>query len=911
MKKHLLLCLLGTALNFSGTAQYVTIPTAFASFIRTYVSATAINGSQLDTTNTVILTTVDMTVNGNTGVTDITGIKYFKGLQNLVVTPSITSFPQLPAGLRSFESDNSTAFNFSTSLPDTLVALKLYNSYITSLPTLPNTLNILILNNCPNINSIPALPSSVTYLVATTCGTLNTVPALPTGLLHLDLSYSPHVSPLPAFSPELLYLNLSQSSYSPTSFQASLDTFICAHCSNITNLPDLNPAMAFLDVNHCNIVNIGTAPTTMLDYILSANPITTISHLPDTLLEYLRLDSMPNLSGISADSVYVGFGFSMNVCPNVASGTGGWMPNIMQNVRMVNNNQNYNGAISIFANNDNITWFNSFEAYIDSLDLSYNPLTNLPNQGYMNPYYTGGCNTCCCFRSTDFNVSHCQLNALYTNFFNYSYYSASNIDASYNPLGSVGEVPIVSNQLLMNNCQITDFQNGITINAEYVDLTNNPQLACMPFLYNVYNLYTNGDAVNCVANIPEANFVSDMGLTVCQAGNSNGCPLSPQTGGIVFSDTNQDGLLDFGEVALPGFYVSMNPGGFYRLSDNTGHYTFECQLGTYYTVTGLATLPYRHLTTSPFGVSYTGFATDTFHNIGIYQQPDVNDMEMFLTSMEQPRPGFHHDYFLVAWNEGTTVENGQIVMYFDPSLLYQSSSPAGAVSGNRITWNVANLPPTAEFTATVDFIVPVPVPLGSTISAGAYALCNTPDTTPLNNHDTITEIAIGSYDPNNKSVSPTNGLSVQQIAAGNYLTYTVRFQNTGTASAINIEVDDPLSASLDLNSFQFIAASNTYTWKIDGAMLKVYFNNINLPDSGHNEAGSHGFFTFRIKPLAGATPGQQIQNTASIYFDFNPAVVTNTAVSNISTFFTSQPQSQGLCAGEPLLLTVGDFENVV
>ena len=59
----------------------------------------------------------------------------------------------------------------------------------------------------------------------------------------------------------------------------------------------------------------------------------------------------------------------------------------------------------------------------------------------------------------------------------------------------------------------------------------------------------------------------------------------------------------------------------------------------------------------------------------------------------------------------------------------------------------------------------------------------------------------------------------------------------------------------------------------------VYFEflNINLPDSFTNKDGSHGFVTFSIKPLSTLSLGNMIPNTASIYFDYNKAVVTNTA----------------------------------
>jgi hypothetical protein len=54
-----------------------------------------------------------------------------------------------------------------------------------------------------------------------------------------------------------------------------------------------------------------------------------------------------------------------------------------------------------------------------------------------------------------------------------------------------------------------------------------------------------------------------------------------------------------------------------------------------------------------------------------------------------------------------------------------------------------------------------------------------------------------------------------------------------------------------------------------------------LPDSGANEAASHGFVSYTIKPKAGLAEGAQIQNTAHIYFDFNTAIVTNTTENTI------------------------------
>jgi hypothetical protein len=59
-------------------------------------------------------------------------------------------------------------------------------------------------------------------------------------------------------------------------------------------------------------------------------------------------------------------------------------------------------------------------------------------------------------------------------------------------------------------------------------------------------------------------------------------------------------------------------------------------------------------------------------------------------------------------------------------------------------------------------------------------------------------------------------------------------------------------------------------------ILHFDFQQIFLPDSLSDELGSNGFVMFSIKPIEDLPEGITIENTAHIYFDFNPAVVTNT-----------------------------------
>jgi uncharacterized repeat protein (TIGR01451 family) len=113
---------------------------------------------------------------------------------------------------------------------------------------------------------------------------------------------------------------------------------------------------------------------------------------------------------------------------------------------------------------------------------------------------------------------------------------------------------------------------------------------------------------------------------------------------------------------------------------------------------------------------------------------------------------------------------------------------------------------------------------------------------------------------------------------GDWLTYTVHFQNTGNDTAYDVIVRDTLSSFVDANSFQFLASSHEKKIiQIKGNAVAITFPNINLVDSATNPAGSQGWFQFKVKTKAALPLLTNINNTAFIYFDFNPAIKTNTA----------------------------------
>lgn len=164
---------------------------------------------------------------------------------------------------------------------------------------------------------------------------------------------------------------------------------------------------------------------------------------------------------------------------------------------------------------------------------------------------------------------------------------------------------------------------------------------------------------------------------------------------------------------------------------------------------------------------------------------------------------------------------------------------------------------------------------------------------------------IGSYDPNLKSAIPTGFDQEGYIKANQPLHYTIDFQNTGSDTAFRVLLRDILPYQLDIPTFRPIDSSHPYTWTLEGNKLEVLFSPIALPDSSTNEPASHGYFSFDIQQIADLPKGTQIENTASIIFDFNPPIITNTVLHTINDFMTvyvSDPvlqQWQWTVAGNP------------
>lgn len=142
-----------------------------------------------------------------------------------------------------------------------------------------------------------------------------------------------------------------------------------------------------------------------------------------------------------------------------------------------------------------------------------------------------------------------------------------------------------------------------------------------------------------------------------------------------------------------------------------------------------------------------------------------------------------------------------------------------------------------------------------------------------------------SYDPNEKTAVPAVIGPDNFVRSGTSIAYTLHFQNLGNDTAFKVLVADTLSADLDPKSLQVTGSSHPFTLRISGneqrASLHFTFDPIALTDTLTSKEQSTGFVSFLLKLKPGLPQGRIITNTASIYFDQNDAVVTNTTTHTV------------------------------
>lgn len=438
---------------------------------------------------------------------------------------------------------------------------------------------------------------------------------------------------------------------------------------------------------------------------------------------------------------------------------------------------------------------------------------------------------------------------------------------------------------------------NLTANDDYVIALTSTGFFISPALSDQW--------VNINANLPYADYFSDEHL-ILKDGFIYASLYDPkpvwrrslasiniaQLSGKVWRDDNNNGQQDNGEPPYAGIVVRAGSNSF-ATSAADGTYQLTADLDT---DTLRVQLPAVWASSNP--AFYAVNTSASGRDFGLYFPPDVTDLGIQLTNQTVFRPGFDENIYLSYKNAGTATADAAIRFVAAPPLVYESAlPPPDATSGDTLIWQIAGLPSFAGDHIIVQVNTPSNTPLFSTVSAWASITPTAADADLSDNNAWLHEYVVGSYDPNDKRCDHTS-ISPEQLDAGSPLVFTVRFQNTGTYPAEFVRITDTLDfAHLDVSSFRVLASSHPVQTTLSGnGQVEFFFDQIGLLPSNFDEPASHGFVQYEIRPKRGLSLGVPIVNTAYIYFDFNPAIVTNTTETVVAPALATHQAGQ-LSAG--------------
>jgi uncharacterized repeat protein (TIGR01451 family) len=358
-----------------------------------------------------------------------------------------------------------------------------------------------------------------------------------------------------------------------------------------------------------------------------------------------------------------------------------------------------------------------------------------------------------------------------------------------------------------------------------------------------------------------------------------------QARGKIYYDGNLNGTLDSLEQGLGFNPIITNPNLTFAYTYSDGDYfvNFSPNIDTTYELQ--PTVAANWMITSD-SLSFTLTVDSSFTYIdslqfGMYPTLLIDSVHSELVS-GFPRCNDTINFTVSLNNYGTTLPSGVIHLDLADSLTFISASfVPDSIVGQNIYWHYDSIFFFSNNLYTINVATgsfgSVGIPLESIIT-----------TTVLNEFNALTFIdstvfilnTVCAYDPNDKISDPVGIDSLGFIDPSTpYIDYTIRFQNTGNDTALVVRIEDQLDPNLEWSSINILAYSHNLEMDYyPNGQIEFLFNNIYLPDSSANFLGSQGFVKYRIYIDSNTTIGTSIYNTAEIYFDLNPAVVTNTKI---------------------------------
>lgn len=845
MKKYsLLLAFLGLA-NVVIFGQHIP-DSNFAAAIRSNCPS-CIDSSDNLTANATTCAYLNVT---GQNVSDLTGLSGFPALETLVLNNNaITSIPSLPNTLEYLHCKQNLLTSLPASLPASLIHIDCAANVITALPTLPPILRTLTCDS----NQITALPVLPNTLEAIFCShnLLTALPTLPDSLENLACNYN-QITHLPALpSKTQIILSVSNQLTSLPALPASLGLLIC-DSNQITSLPVLPANMLHLACSANALHSLPTLPNGLEFLSCGSNNISGLPTLPSALLR-LHVQNSPNLACLPVLPASLNFlnveNTGITCLPNLPTGV-----TVTTTLPLcIANNSN---ACPVYGQLSGVTFIDyDNDCLMDSLSDVI-----LPNMLV--------------------SARNIMTNTIFTTY--------SNQEAKFALL-----LPFDSIYLIEFTPQPAElFQRC-------------PSVVIMPTNLDPHSIHNLGAAPTVMLPLLEVDIETPF-LRRCFESNYFVKYSNVGTMGATntYIDIEFDSYLayvsnsaNFTATDLGNNTYRFNIGDIAQSTTNNFNITVDVSCD--------AVLGQVHCTNAHIYPDLTA-------SLANWSGPIIELMDSCMTD----------SVLFQLTNIGNAMSTTQTYQIIEDNLMYRPATPFLLAAGQSLDIVV----PTQEgkiYRIEATQAAGFPAILGDNPAWAVVQNCNGISSTSANfvqqfytnygnlSQDNDCEANRGAYDPNDKNAQILGYGAQNCIAANTNLDYKIRFQNTGTDTAFRVFILDTLNANvLDINTIRMGASSHNYTWELlDNNVLRFIFDNIGLVDSFTNEPLSNGFISFSIDQKADLPVGSRIENSAAIYFDFNAPVITNTAMHTICADFVLLSNTEFLQENVNISAAPNPFDN--
>jgi uncharacterized repeat protein (TIGR01451 family) len=534
----------------------------------------------------------------------------------------------------------------------------------------------------------------------------------------------------------------------------------------------------------------------------------------------------------------------------------------------------YNGIYTAFTY-PNSTFLGST---INDLDVDQNGNVWLATYSYGIVKFDG-INQWTTFNTENSNIQSNQVKSLSIDKFGIIWYSLGDYESGF---GRFDGVNFFDFYAMPNSYMFNDIEFDAYGNTWLLSYTTGLYRYCHDS-YEVFNIENSKNSMFALWDVTIDNANSDLWI----AGeygfekfhpDLKATPDSITLSGKVYLDQNSNGIFDENEPPLSGKMVRILPDSTISFTNSQGIYNFQVDTGSY-SIT-FVNDPYWVLMSLP--TTHEVIPDSNFMNgfdFGLHGASDQVNFATDMVCLDPSRCDSEAAFIYSARNDGTVSANASIHLRFNNPLIVQSIyPPASNIIDDEYILEFSDVLPGALIQVSIIAAMPDFSFMGDTVSVN-YSINATNNDLSLefNSSDTLAEIITCSYDPNDKSVESSSAHPDFYTMVYDTLCYTIRFQNTGNDTALNVVIEDMLDYNLDLNTFEFVSSSHDVIVDLKpNHELRFIFNDIMLPDSVVNEPLSHGFVKYKISPKSNTVENSVIRNTAAIYFDNNPAVMTNT-----------------------------------